>query len=291
MSEIVKVENLSFRYKRGTAPALRDISFSVQAGEFVGITGSAGAGKTTLLSCINGIVPHYYSGDLSGKVVVNGLSVADTPFRDLAGHVGTVFEDPDFQMVSILVEEEVAFGPENLGVPREEIKVRLRDALHKTGILHLRDRAISTLSGGQKQRVAISAVLSMLPTVLLLDEPTSELDPIGTHEVFTALRELNRQSGITIIVVSQDMERLVENADRLLLISEGQLVLDGPPREVCLQRDILERAGTRVPEVTELTISLFSRLGRPLPSDSVPLTVEEAATMLRRILSENGGGR
>ena len=290
MSEIVKVENLSFRYKRGTTPALRDINFSVQAGEFVGITGSAGAGKTTLLSCINGIVPHYYSGDLSGQVVIDGLSVADTPFRDLAGHVGTVFEDPDFQMVSILVEEEVAFGPENLGIPREEIKVRLQDALQKTGIPHLRDRAISTLSGGQKQRVAISAVLSMLPKVLLLDEPTSELDPIGTHEVFDALRELNRQSGITIIVVSQDMERLVENADRLLLISEGQLALDGPPREVCLQRDILERAGTRVPEVTEFAISLFSRLGRPLPSDSVPLTVEEAATMLRSILCENGGG-
>jgi energy-coupling factor transport system ATP-binding protein len=289
MSEIVKVENLSFRYKRGTTPALTDINLSVQAGEFVGITGPAGAGKTTLLNCISGIVPHYYSGDLQGQVTVDGLDVAASTFRDLAGHIGTVFEDPDFQMVSISVEEEVAFGPENLGIPSQEIETRIQDALLKTRISHLRERAISTLSGGQKQRVAISAVLSMLPKVLLLDDPTSELDPVGTDEVFTALRELNRQAGITIIVVSQNVERLAENADRLLLLSEGRLLLDGPPRQVCLQRDVLEKAGTRVPQVAEFTISLLSRLNRSLPSDSVPLTVEEAASLLRGVLAEAGG--
>jgi energy-coupling factor transport system ATP-binding protein len=280
MSEIVKVENLSFRYKRGTTPALTDINFSAQAGEFVGITGPAGAGKTTLLSCINGVIPHYYSGDLQGQVWVNGLDVATSTFRDLASHVGTVFEDPDFQMVSISVEEEVAFGPENLGIPPEEIETRIEDALQKTRISDLRERTISTLSGGQKQRVAISAVLSMLPQVLLLDEPTSELD-------FSALRELNREVGITIIVVSQNMERLVENADRILLLSEGQLILSGPPHEVCRQHDVLEQVGARVPQVAEFMISLFSRLNHP-SLDSVPLTVEEAAPMLREILEKGG---
>jgi energy-coupling factor transporter ATP-binding protein EcfA2 len=288
MSEIVRVEGLNFRYKRGTIPALKNINFSINAGEFVGITGPAGAGKTTLLSCINGIIPHYYSGDLQGKVTVNELDVAKSTFRELAGHIGTVFEDPDFQMVSISVEEEVAFGPENLSIPSQEIENRIQTALEKTRISHLRDRAISTLSGGQKQRVAISAVLSMLPKVLLLDDPTSELDPIGTHEVFSALVELNRQAGITIIVVSQDIERLVENADRIFLLSGGELVLGGSPREICLRRDVLESTGVRIPQVVEFTISLFSRLGRPLDRDKLPLTIVEATSLLRDLYQEAG---
>jgi energy-coupling factor transport system ATP-binding protein len=290
MTEILKVENLSFTYRRGTIPALKGVNLSIRAGEFVGITGPAGAGKTTLLSCINGVIPHYYVGDLHGKVIVDGLDVAASKFRELASHVGTVFEDPDFQMVSISVEEEVAFGPENLGLPSREIEVRVQDALQKTRIPNLRERAISTLSGGQKQRVAISAVLSMLPKVLLLDDPTSELDPVGTQEVITALRELNRQVGITVIMVSQDVERLVENADRLLLLSEGRLILDGPSREICLQHDVVEKAGVRVPQVTQFMISLLSKLNRPPQLETIPLTVEEAASMLRNILREGGVG-
>ncbi len=129
MSEIIKIEGLSFRYMRGTVPALSDINLSVQAGEFVGITGPAGAGKTTLLSCINGVIPHYYAGERKGTVVVDGLEVGGSSFRDLASHIGSVFEDPDFQMVSITVEEEIAFGPENLGIPPSEIEERIPDAL------------------------------------------------------------------------------------------------------------------------------------------------------------------
>src|SRR5512146_1615683 len=131
MSEIVRLESLSFRYARGTVPALSDISLSVQAGEFIGITGPAGAGKTTLLSCINGVIPHYYTGELHGQAVVNGLPVATSSLRELASHVGSVFEDPDFQMVSITVEEEVAFGPENLGIAPQEIHRRIQEALEK----------------------------------------------------------------------------------------------------------------------------------------------------------------
>ncbi len=286
MSEIVKLENLSFRYARGSVPALNDIDLTVRAGEFVGITGPAGAGKTTLLSCINGVIPHYYAGELHGQVIVDGLPVATSSLRDLASHVGSVFEDPDFQMVSITVEEEVAFGPENLGIAPQEIHRRIQDALTKTRIAHLRERAISTLSGGQKQRVAISAALSMLPKVLLLDDPTSELDPVGTEEVIAALRELNRQLGMTILMVSQDMERLVENADRILVLSAGRLILDGPPREICMHADTLERVGIRVPQVTEFMISLLTRLKRVPQAATIPLNVEEAARMYREILQE-----
>jgi energy-coupling factor transport system ATP-binding protein len=286
MSEIVKLEHLSFRYARGSVPALTDINLVVRAGEFIGITGPAGAGKTTLLSCINGVIPHYYAGELHGQVVVDGLPVATSGLRELASHVGSVFEDPDFQMVSITVEEEVAFGPENLGIAPQEIHRRIEDALDKTRIAHLRDRAISTLSGGQKQRVAISAALSMLPQVLLLDDPTSELDPVGTQEVIGALRELNRQLGMTILMVTQDMERLVENADRILVLSKGQLILDGPPRDICMHADLLARVGIRVPQVTEFMISLLARLNRAPQAGTLPLTVAEAERMYRDILQE-----
>ena len=286
MSEIVKIENLSFRYMRGTVPALRDINLSVRAGEFVGITGPAGAGKTTLLSCINGVIPHYYAGELQGRVVVDGLEIATRTLRELAGHIGFVFEDPDFQMVSITVEEEIAFGPENLGIPAHEIELRIRDALQKTGISNLRERAISTLSGGQKQLVAISAALGMLPKVLLLDDPTSELDPVGTQEVISALRAINRELGITILMVSQNMEQLVENADRILVLSEGRLILDGAPREICMRSDVLERVGIRAPQVTEFMISLLLRLNRTPQPDTIPITVEEAAGMFQEILQK-----
>jgi energy-coupling factor transporter ATP-binding protein EcfA2 len=281
---------LTFQYRRGNSPALKDINFCVAPGEFVGITGPAGAGKTTLLSCIDGIIPHYYSGDLKGTVEVAGLNVASSSFHDLASIVGTVFEDPDFQMVSISVEEEVAFGPENLGVPREEILKRLDTALKKTRIEHLSERAINTLSGGQKQRVAISAVLSMLPQVILLDDPTSELDPVGTAEVFTALRELNRDFGIAIVVVSQDLERLVENSDRIIVLNEGKIYTHGTPREVCNQREVLVSAGVRVPDVVDFTLSLQEVLGNSLPIEKIPLTVEEAVPLLRKIFNENNIG-
>ena len=286
MKEIVRIDNLSFRYKGGNAAALKDINLRVLPGEFVGITGPAGAGKTTLLSCINGVIPHYYSGDLQGVVVADGLDVATSTFRQLASHVGSVFEDPDFQMVSISVEEEVAFGPENLGLPSEEIEVRIADALRKTRISDLRQRAISTLSGGQKQRVAISAVLSMRPQILLLDDPTSELDPLGTQEVIAALRDLNQKLGITTVMVSQDVEQLTQNADRILLLSEGRLILDGRPREICFQHDIMEQAGVRVPQVTQFMTLLLARLNRAPRLDTIPLTIEEAALMLRGILND-----
>ena len=286
MSEIVQVENLSFRYARGTVPALNDINLSVRVGEFVGITGPAGAGKTTLLSCINGVIPHYYLGERQGRVVVDGLEIAASSFRDLASHIGSVFEDPDFQMVSITVEEEIAFGPENLGIPPNEIEQRIQAALEKTGIASLRERAISTLSGGQKQRVAIAAALGMLPKVLLLDDPTSELDPLGTREVIAALRELNHQLGMTILMVSQDMERLVETVDRILVLSEGKLILNGTPREICAHADVLARVGIRTPQVTEFAISLLARLGRAPQPDRLPLTVADATTLFREILNE-----
>ncbi len=255
-------------------------------GTVVGITGPAGAGKSTLLSCINGVIPHYLHGDLRGRVLLKGQEVKALTFGQLAHIVGTVFQDVDFQTVSITVEEEVAFGPENLGIPPEEIEVRMARALESTDVQHLRHRAINTLSGGQKQRVAVSAVLSMLPEVLLLDEPTSELDPIGTMEVFGALYRLNREYGMTILVVSQQVEQLV-GCHRIVVMSHGETALEGNPRDVFSQRERLGEIGIRVPEVTDFMALLFEKLQRPVPKDALPLTLDEAEAVLRNILVDH----
>ncbi len=285
MGEIVRVENLSFRYSQGLPEVLRGIALSFEKGSVVGITGPAGAGKSTLLSCINGVIPHYTRGELKGVVLLKGQEVSRLTFGKLAPIVGTVFQDVDFQTVSITVEEEIAFGPENLGVEPHEIEDRITRSLESTRISSLRNRAISTLSGGQKQRVAIAAVLSMLPELLLLDEPTSELDPIGTREVFDAIFRLNREHGMTILVVSQKVEHLVD-CDRLIVMSEGSIVLDGKPRDVFMHQDKLATIGVAVPEVTAFVIALARETGYPLSPERLPLTVDEAEAFLSAFFRE-----
>jgi energy-coupling factor transport system ATP-binding protein len=287
VNELVRFENLSFTYPRGLRKALMEIDLSFEKGSVVGITGPAGAGKSTLLSCINGVIPHYIKGELTGRVSIKDREVASLSFSQLAPIVGTVFQDVDFQTVSITVEEEVAFGPENLGVQPEIIRDRIANALQSTGVIALRNRAINTLSGGQKQRVAIAAVLSMLPEILLLDEPTSELDPIGTQEVFDAIFQLNKHYGMTIIIVSQKVERLV-GCHRLLVISQGKIMLDGTPKDVFAHHRILSDIGVAVPEVIAFVSSLFEKIGRPFSVESLPMTVDEAEKILKDILQNCG---
>ncbi len=285
VNEIVRIEGLTFKYSQALPAALRGIDVSVEKGSVVGITGPAGAGKSTLLSCINGVIPHYIKGDLKGRVLMKGQEVSHLSFGKLAPIVGTVFQDVDFQTVSITVEEEIAFGPENLGIEPRKIENRIARSLENTRITPLRNRAISTLSGGQKQRVAIAAVLSMLPELLLLDEPTSELDPIGTREVFDAIFRLNREFGMTIMVVSQKVENLVD-CDRLVVMSEGGILLDGKPRDVFMHQERLATIGVAVPEVTAFVLALSRETEYPLLPEQLPLTVDEAETVLRAFFRE-----
>ena len=285
VSEIICIEDLSFSYSQASPAALRGIRVSFEKGSVVGITGPAGAGKSTLLSCINGVIPHYIRGDLQGRVLLKGQEVSRLSFGKLAPIVGTVFQDVDFQTVSITVEEEIAFGPENLGIEPHEIENRITRSLESTRITPLRNRAISTLSGGQKQRVAIAAVLSMLPELLLLDEPASELDPIGTREVFEAIFRLNREHGMTILVVSQEVEHLV-HCDRLIVMSEGGILLDGKPRDVFMHQERLATIGVAVPEVTAFVIALTREAGYPLSPEQLPLTVDEAEAVLSAFFRE-----
>ncbi len=246
----------------------------------MGITGPAGAGKTTLCHCLNGVIPHYRPGRRRGKVRLGGTPVEALSLSDLGRRVGTVFEDPDFQMVSETVEEEVAFGPEHLGLPPERIQSQVEEALEALEIRELRKRVISTLSGGEKQRVAIAASLAARPPILVLDEPTSELDPVGTAEVFQALTRLNREYAVTVILVSQEVEFLATHAEELIVLDSGAGIARGSPEEVFEDPTPLERSGIAIPAVVRLAKRLQDEAGLTLPNGRIPLGVEAAADLL-----------
>lgn len=273
METVISVEQLQFTYPGAAAPALRDLNFTVAAGEFLGITGPAGAGKSTLLLCLNGIIPHFQEGAYLGKVTVLGQDTFATSCAALAHQIGSVFQDPEAQIVAPTVEEEIAFGLENLACPAPEMERRIQDSLELAGIAPLRHRATHELSGGQKQRVAIAAALALEPQILILDEPTSELDPLGTWEVFAVLKMLNRERGLTVIIVEQKINILMEYVNRLIVMENGGVVCDRPPRDVIAAPDLLKHAGLNPPPVSELALLLRENA---MYNAELPLTVEEA---------------
>lgn len=285
MEPIIRVENLSFNYPASTNPALTGLNFSIQPGEFIGVTGPAGAGKSTLLLCINGIIPHFQGGTVQGAVYIDGVDTFHTNCRELAHKIGSVFEDPEAQIVAMTVEDELAFGLENLNTPRQEMDERIDWALSMVGISELRQRSTTQLSGGQKQRVAIAAAIALKPSVLVLDEPTSELDPLGTVEVFKVLQHLNRDLGITVVIVEQKMNLLMEYVQRLIVMDGGRILFDQPPRQVLEQPELIMKLGLRPPPVGYLAY-LLKKEG--LYRGQLPLTVEEAYQGLAKILAEGG---
>jgi energy-coupling factor transporter ATP-binding protein EcfA2 len=235
----------------------------VARGECVTLLGRAGAGKTTLCLALNGLVPHATGGVFRGDVLVLGQNTKQHAVADLARSVGLVFQDPESQLVQMRVEDEIAFGPENLGVPPAEIEERVTWVLQAVGLADYRDRSPLLLSGGEKQRVAIAAMLAMRPQVLVLDEPTANLDPTGKSAIFGVLAELRRQHEITIFVATQELERVGRFADRVAVLHDGRIALDGPPTEVFQQVARLQELGVGVPQMAELGHLLTQRTGRP----------------------------
>ncbi|MFZ5590343.1 MAG: energy-coupling factor ABC transporter ATP-binding protein [Bacillota bacterium] len=284
MKPLLEVQSLSFTYPGTTVPALHNINLQVASGELVGITGPGGAGKTTLLHCLAGIIPKHRSGAYSGGVQVEGHEIARLSRAAAARTVGIVLQDPEAQLVAPVVEEEIAFGLENLGLPPAEIAQRIDDALHSTGIFHLRQSACSRLSGGQKQRVAIAAVLAMRPRVLLLDEPTAELDPRGSRQVFQTLRCLATEHKMAILVVEQKINLLAEYCSRLVVMEQGKIILDGPVRQVLIQKEAIQRTGCGYPPVSELALLLKEH---GLYQGELPVTVEEAYLMVSQVLAQS----
>lgn len=278
----IKVEELTFYYSGSDVPALNNINLVVNEGEFIGVTGPTGAGKSTLSLCFNGVIPHYQSGKIAGRVTFNQRPVAEIPNGELARMVGSVFQDPEAQIVSMTVEEEIAFGMENLGFTRELMLERIEASLDMVGISHLRTASTVALSGGQKQRVAIAAVLAVMPKVLVLDEPASELDPLGTDELFETLARLNKEHGITIILIEQRMDQLAPFLDRLVVLDKGSLIADGHPTEVLAKREVVT-LGVRVPQVTELALLVNPK------SQKVPVSFEEGVKFIDGLLNGRGG--
>ena len=229
---MIEFKEFSFRYREGEAPVVRDITLSIPDGCFVGITGAAGSGKSTLTYAINGIIPHCYPGDFYGSVTVEGLDTVEASLTDISRVVGSVCQDIDSQMVSTVVEDEILYGLENFAVSKDEIPARVDEALAAMGIADLHDRTIDSLSGGQKQKVAVASVLALRPRVLVLDEPTAELDPASSVAVFDLLARYAREHGTTVILTTHDMQDIEALTSRILLIGRGEILLDGTLEDI-----------------------------------------------------------
>jgi energy-coupling factor transporter ATP-binding protein EcfA2 len=253
----VEISKLKYSYPplvEGGPPVsvFRGLDLKIESGEFVSIMGPTGVGKTTLCLALNGIVPHSSGGIFGGNVWVDGVNTREAEVATLASIVGIVFQDPESQFFNMAVEDEVAFGPESLGIDPKEIAERVDWAL---GIVDMRQyvrRSPFHLSGGQKQRVAIASILAMLPKILVLDEPTSGLDPMGKEEVFRVVQELKSQQGMTIVLVEQDAEKIAEFSERVVVLNDGVLAIDGTPREVFAQAELMRQIGLATPQVSEL---------------------------------------
>ena len=282
---IIEAENLRFSYTtaEGVAPVVLDgLNVSIEAGSFVAVLGHNGCGKSTFAKHMNAIL--LPSG---GAVYVDGIDTADEEkLLDIRRAVGMVFQNPDNQIVANVVEEDVAFAPENLGVPPEQIRQRVDDSLKAVGMYDYREHAPHLLSGGQKQRVAIAGVIAMVPRCIVLDEPTAMLDPIGRADVLRTIKELNRQRGVTVVLITHHMDEAAQ-ADRLLVMSKGRVVADGTPRQVFSRVEELKSVGLTVPQTTELLWQLRQE-GLDLPLDA--LSDEECAQVLCDLLKNGRGG-
>ena len=278
---MIVFQDLSFTYKGEKQPALQEVCLTVPDGGFLGVIGPAGAGKTTLARAISGMIPHHYSGDYYGSVTVNGLDTVETSLDEISQLVGMVFQDVDSQIISPRVEDEMLYGLENFGVPREEIPGRVEDALEKVGIADLRDRTIGSLSGGQRQKVAIASILALKPRILVLDEPTGELDPRSSRQVFSLLKELNEEQGITVILIEQKIMLLCEFARQLAVLNGGRVIFQGETREVLAHSDELQALGVNCPRVTTLSSILSEKTGEKQPAC---INLDEAEAMVRRLI-------
>ena len=277
---IIETKYLTFSYSEGTTAALDDVNIQIREGEFTAILGHNGSGKSTLAKHFNGIL--LPSG---GKVYVGGMDTAeDSQLFDIRKTAGMVFQNPDNQIVATVVEEDVAFACENLGLPWAELRKRVDDALEAVGMTEFAAHAPHLLSGGQKQRIAIAGVLAMQPRVIIMDEPTAMLDPAGRADVMETIKELNRQKGMTVVLITHHMDEAAQ-ADRVIVMKQGQVALDGRPQEVFAQVETMQALSLTVPQTVEILHGL-NQGGETLALDK--LTVEECADELMRYL---GGGK
>ncbi|MCK9358041.1 MAG: energy-coupling factor transporter ATPase [Dehalococcoidia bacterium] len=269
---MIEFRDLSFTYWGQERPALRDVTLRIDDGEFVLVAGTSGSGKSSLCRCVNGLIPHFHGGLLRGRVSVDGLDTVVHQPKDLATRVGMVFQDPENQLIAADVERDIAFGLENQGCPVDDIHRRIGEVLELLGISRLRRSHLATLSGGQKQLAAIAAALVVRPRVLVLDEPTSELDPVSAEALLSAVAQLRRELGITVVLVEHRLERVVKYVDRIVLLRDGSVAADGTPERVLGAGDT-GGMGLGLPPAARLAVELRRR---GLWQGSIPLSVDDA---------------
>ncbi len=270
---LVKIEGVSFTYEGNRKPSLLDVTLEVNEGDFVLIVGRSGSGKSTLLRLLNGLIPHFYQGEMKGRVLVDGVDTRKATVAQLARKVGLVFQNPDNQIVNLKVDRELAFGLENLGIEREEIVKRIREVSELLGIRELLSKFTFELSGGQKQLVAIASTMVMKPKVLALDEPTSELDPVNSARIAGILKKLNSK-GVTVIIAEHRLDLFAGLSNKVVVMEEGRLVKVGDPGDL-LYED-LTSFGVRTPKVVEIAKKLGIK---------GPLTVGELISTVRGVIS------
>ena len=282
---MIEIHELTFKYTDSQKNALENISLEIEKGDFVGIIGESGAGKTTFCSCLNGLIPHHYTGDFYGSVKIEGQDTFEVKPDKLALKVGSVFQDIESQIVSYFVEDEILFGLENFGVPAEQIEGRITEALEALDISELRHREISTLSGGQKQKVVFAAILALQPEYLVLDEPTGELDPASSLQIFELLKKLNEEKGITIIIAEQKIMLLCEFVKKLIVLEKGTVVHYGEIRSTLTHQKEMEEAGINCPRVLTLTGKMMDEGLTPAgmkKEERICLNTQEAAAFVKK---------
>lgn len=272
---LVDINDFSFKYLGSESLALKKINLQIEAGEYIVITGPSGCGKTTLCRTMNGLVPHFHRGYIAGNVIIDGLNTRESKVPDLAPIAGLVFQNPANQLVTLNVEKELAFGPENLGVDPVEIRKRVDSLIENLSLQHLREKHPHEMSGGEQQRVAIAATLALQPKILVADEPTSNLDPKSAEIILKIISDLNKE-GMTVVLVEHRLDLVARDATRIILMDQGRIVADGPSREV-LTMDICDEIGVGIPKATRV----YKQLKRNgIDIGDVPLTGEELAILV-----------
>lgn len=278
---IIEIKNLTYTYPGASKSSIDDVSINIEKGEFVLITGPSGCGKTTLCRTFNGLIPHFYQGDVKGEISVAGINTLQHHTYEMAKHVGLVFQNPENQLFALSIEKDVAFGLENNGVPREEMRRKVDWALNQTGIYDIRERSPHEISGGQQQRVAIASVLAMNPEIIVLDEPTSFLDPLSAEKIFEVIYRLNKQQGITVVLVEHRLDLTAKYTNHLIVMDKGKVRLEGNPRQI-LSSEETRLMGVGIPKAT-LLYQMLRKESFDL-ADKTPLSSEELANQLLETL-------
>lgn len=279
----IEVKNVSYKYPTSKSEVLTNVSFSVEKGEFCSIIGSNGSGKTTICNALRGFIPSFFKGELKGEIIIDGKNINDYSEGELASKVGFVFQNPFIQISGVkdTVYEEIAYGLENLGIEVEEIHKRVENMLKFLQIEYLKDKNPMALSGGQKQRIALASILVMEPDVLIIDEPTSQLDPQGTEEVFETIK-LMKEMGKTIILVEHKIELIAQHSDKIVVMNKGKKVMDGNSKEILSNKKLLEY-NTYIPQYAMLGLRLKEE---GMDIKEIPILEDEAIKECKRLIEE-----